>query len=143
MQFWEHQKNFFSFYRTCTKEVCQNYDLTQMEFDILMFLSNNPQFDTAAEIVRIRKLTKSHVSVAVNSLIQRNLLKPFHTDNNHKTVHLRLLPAARDIIQSGQQAQEQFRNRLFQGFSEEELQLFRDMTDRILHNASQKEDSHL
>ena len=45
MQFWEHQKNFFSFYRTCTKEVCQNYDLTQMEFDILMFLANNPQFD--------------------------------------------------------------------------------------------------
>ena len=62
MQFWEHQKIFFSFYRTCTKEVCQNYDLTQMEFDILMFLANNPQFDTAAEIVRIRKLTKSHVS---------------------------------------------------------------------------------
>ena len=30
-----------------------------------------------------------------------------------------------------------------QGFSEEELQLFRDMTDRILHNVSQKEDSHL
>ena len=112
MQFWEHQKNFFSFYRTCTKEVCQNYDLTQMEFDILMFLANNPQFDTAAENVRIRKMTKSQ-------------------------------DTARDIIQSGRQAQEQFRDQLFQGFSEEELQLFRDMTDRILHNASQKEDSHL
>lgn len=136
MQFWEHQKIFLSFYRTCTKEVCQNYDLTQMEFDILMFLANNPQFDTAAEIVRIRKLTKSHVSVAVKSLIQRNLLKPFHKENNHKTVHLELLPAAQDIIRDGRQAQEQFRDQLFQGFSEEELQLFRELTDRILQNAA-------
>ena len=118
MQFWEHQKIFFPFTEPVLKR-------------------------SVRTTIRIRKLTKSHVSVAVNSLIQRNLLKPFHTDNNHKTVHLRLLPAARDIIQSGRQAQEQFRDQLFQGFSEEELQLFRDMTDRILHNASQKEDSHL
>ena len=36
--------------------------------DIIMFLHNNPHHNTAAEIVRIRKSTKSHVSSSLKKL---------------------------------------------------------------------------
>ena len=39
-----------------------------MEYDIIMFLHNNPHHNTAAEIVRIRKSTKSHVSSSLKKL---------------------------------------------------------------------------
>ena len=39
--------------------------LTQLEADILMFLANNPEYDTARDIVEKRRLAKSHVSVGV------------------------------------------------------------------------------
>ena len=32
---------------------------------ILLFLANNPEYDTASEIVRVRQLTKSHVSASI------------------------------------------------------------------------------
>ena len=35
--------------------VCEAYGLTRMEMDILLFLANNPAFDTARDIVE-RKL---------------------------------------------------------------------------------------
>ncbi|WP_417407599.1 hypothetical protein [Hominenteromicrobium sp.] len=46
MIFWERQKSLTAFYEACTKPVRDAYDLTQMQFNILMFLHNNPQFDT-------------------------------------------------------------------------------------------------
>ena len=71
MQFWTDQKLILSFYHHCTRPVCERFELTQAEFDILMFLTNNPEYDTAADIVRIRLLTKSHVSMAIKNLKKR------------------------------------------------------------------------
>lgn len=43
--------------------------------DIIMFLHNNPHHNTAAEIVRIRKSTKSHVSSSLKKLENKGLIK--------------------------------------------------------------------
>ena len=68
MHFWDKHKTITSYYELLSGEICDRYELTQMEYDILMFLYHNPQHNTAAEIVKIRKSTKSHVS---------NLLKEY------------------------------------------------------------------
>ena len=44
------------------------------EASIICFLKNNPQLDTAADIVEYKMLAKSHVSQAVESLIQKSML---------------------------------------------------------------------
>ena len=46
-----------------------------MEYDILMFLHNNPQHNTAADIVKIRKSTKSHVSTSLKNLENKGLVE--------------------------------------------------------------------
>ena len=58
MYFWDKHKTIISYYELLSGAVCDRYELTQMEYDILMFLHNNPQNNTAAEIVKIRKSTK-------------------------------------------------------------------------------------
>ena len=68
MYFWDKHKTITSYYELLSGEVCDRYGLTQMEYDILMFLHNNPQHNTAAEIVKIRKSTKSHVSTSLKDL---------------------------------------------------------------------------
>lgn len=40
----------------------ERYRLTQLEMDILLFLANNPEHDTARDMVELRHLAKSHVS---------------------------------------------------------------------------------
>ena len=68
MYFWDKHKTITSYYELLSGEVCDRYELTQMEYDILMFLHNNPQHNTAADIVKIRKSTKSHVSTSLKNL---------------------------------------------------------------------------
>ena len=92
-----------------------------MEYDILMFLHNNPQYDTATDIIKIRHLTKSHVSMALKNLEKRGLLQSFYAVDNKKSRHLRIMPSAADIVTAGEAAQQQFGHRLFQDFTEDEI----------------------
>jgi len=43
MFFWDQHKTITSCYELFTRKVCDRYQLTQMEYDILMFLHNNPK----------------------------------------------------------------------------------------------------
>lgn len=131
----ENQKVISAFYQRISSPVCEKYGLTQMEYNILMFLSGNPQHDTAAEITKIRLLTKSHVSVALKQLEQKALVKRTHLDSNRKTVHLSLTAAAQPIIAEGLSVQTAFRSKLFQDFSDAELEQFRILFSRICGNA--------
>lgn len=36
-------------YTVSLEPVCKQYNLTRMELDILLFLANNPQYDSAKE----------------------------------------------------------------------------------------------
>ena len=56
------------------RDLCETYHLTMTEASIICFLKNNPQLDTAADIVEYKMLAKSHVSQAVESLIQKSML---------------------------------------------------------------------
>mgnify|MGYP002731780752 FL=1 len=75
MYFWDKHKTITSYYELLSGEVCDRYGLTQMEYDILMFLHNNPHHNTAAEIVKVRKSTKSHVSTSLKKLENKGLVE--------------------------------------------------------------------
>ena len=48
-------------YQTIMAPVCEKYGLTATELIVLMFLANNPDCDTASDIVARRRLKKSAV----------------------------------------------------------------------------------
>lgn len=135
MQLFENLNLLKSAYAACVKPVCRKYELTRMEFDIVMFLENNPEYDTAADIVRIRRFTKSHVSAALKSLSARGLLETCFRDGNRKSIHLRLLPETTPIIQDGHAAQKRYCDTLFDGFSDSEFALTQIIFQRICSQA--------
>ncbi len=61
-------RNILKYYDSLRRRVCKQHSLSQTEFDVLAFLGNNPGLDTARDIVELRLLPKSNVSVAVESL---------------------------------------------------------------------------
>jgi len=124
-------------YTMTVAPVCEKYGLTYMEFTVLMFLANNPQFDTAAEIVKYRHLTKSHVSMSVRSLQERGLIKGEYREPNRRTIHLSVLEAAAPIVLDGREAQRAFGDVLFSGFSKQESARFTEFMDRIDKNIAE------
>lgn len=121
-------------YMKLLEPILREYDLTRMEVGILLFLANNPQIDTASQMVSIRRLTKSHVSSAVARLADLGYLERFYEGCNQKTVHLRLLPTAYPIVTAGRACQQQFREFLIQGISEEEKEQLIFLLEKVKAN---------
>jgi len=130
-----------SLYEQAVMPVCKAYGLTYMEFTVLMFLQNNPKYDTAAQIVRIRRLSKSHVSVSVKSLQEKGLVKGVYHPGNKKTLHLLLTEAANPVVEAGIKAQMEFGAMLVRDFTPEEVKQLQYLTDKIHANMNQEDNS--
>lgn len=135
MYFWDKHKTITSYYEVLSGEVCDRYDLTQMEYDILMFLHNAPQHNTAADIVKIRKSTKSHVSTSLKSLENKGLIKRIQSKDNKKHIEIVLLDKAKLIVAEGMDAQKQFAHNVLSGLTDEEKNMCINVFDKICNNA--------
>lgn len=80
-----------------------------------MFIYNNPEYNTAADIVRIRKSTKSHVSTSLKVLEDRGFIERRIDKDNKKHVTIHLLQLANEVIEDGIWAQKEFAQDMFEG----------------------------
>lgn len=130
----EDMRRIIRLYDSMLKPVCQDHDLVPLEATIISFLHNNPGKDTAADIVEYRMLSKSNVSTAVESLIQKGLLLRKQDQEDRRKIHLSITPEARPITQEIEAVREAFRKNLFRGFSEGEQALFAAFQQRLAEN---------
>lgn len=142
MYFWDKHKTITSYYELLSGEVCDRYGLTQMEYDILIFLHNNPQQNTAAEIVKIRKSTKSHVSTSLKKLENKGLVEKIQSENNKKHIEIVLLDQAKLIVEAGTDVQKQFAQTVLSGLTVEEKQMCIRIFDKICNNAEENLRKH-
>ncbi len=135
MHFWDQHKLITYYYESLSKSICEKYNLTKMEYDILMFLYNNPQFNTAADIVKVRKSTKSHVSIALKDLEKKGMIERRQNPNNKKIIEIFLLEKAKKISDEGMNLQKKLMHNLLDGFSDDEKKICKIMFDKIAANA--------
>lgn len=114
--------------------LCQQWEITKNELDVLLFLHNNPEFDRSSDIVLHRGMTKSHVSLSVANLERREFLTRREDPNDRRAVHLGLTDAALPIIQAGQELQRTFFTQMFSGISREESALWQQLMERVCRN---------
>ena len=135
MHFWDEHKTITRYYEIKVSGVCEKYQLRQLEYDILMFIYNNPEYNTAADIVRIRKSTKSHVSISLKVLEDRGFIERRVDKDNKKHVTIHLLQLANEVIEDGIWAQKEFAQDMFEGLSEEEIKVFMNVFQKVYENA--------
>lgn len=116
------------------KPVCDQYNLAPIEAAIIGFLCNFPSRDTAADIVELRMLSKSNVSQAVESLIQKSLLQRRQDTEDRRRIHLSLTPESKPIMRAIEIVCDDFREQIFRGFTEEEKQQLVRFNERIAEN---------
>ena len=121
-------------YDSVTEPVCKKYNISHNELDVLLFLANNPEFDTATDVIRMRKINKSTVSIAVRMLSDNEYVVSEFVDGNHRSQHLTVQDSANDIIVDGRAAQEQFFRILTEGFTADELDDLKRKFDRVTDN---------
>lgn len=94
--------------------------LNRTERDSLLFLYNNPDCDTARDIVEYRMIPKANVSQAVESLITKGYLERTACTSDRRRVHLCLTPSGQAAAAKLKESQTRFSEALFDGLSQEE-----------------------
>ena len=100
-------------YTAVCKPLCQTLKLPQTAFDILLFLANNPAYQTAADIVEVRKIKANLVSVNVDKLVRDGNLTREPMPGDRRQTRLLCTEKAQPIILQGRQLQSAFLQRLF------------------------------
>ena len=121
-------------YEKYLEDVQVKYQLSHIEIAIIGFLYNNPEKDTAADIVERRMLPKGNVSAGVETLVQKELLIRRQDQADRRKIHLSLLEKAIPIIREIDEINQNFREQIFKNFSEEELKNYEAMNELLLKN---------
>ncbi|MBS7007379.1 MarR family winged helix-turn-helix transcriptional regulator [Anaerostipes sp.] len=126
-----YANHFKHLYRQSFQPLSEQYGLSQLEIDILLFLRNNPEHNTAKDISSMRGFAKSNVSKAVESLRVQGYLSSFQDPDNRKVHRLTLCSDMEDRIISLSVCQEQCFALLLDGFTAEERCMLQRFFDRI------------
>lgn len=122
-------------YNLFSKPICRKFGLTQTGFDILMFLSSNPEYSTAKEISILRGLQETIISVNVARLVEEGYLERQSDASDRRWVHLKCTEKADAVIQKGREMQDYFLWQMQEGLTEEELKVHNHCLETIAANA--------
>lgn len=121
-------------YQAILTPICIKYEMTHAELITLLFLAGNPELNTATDVVKGRRLTKSAVSMAVRSLEDKGFVTGEFIGGNHRSIHLKLCDKAKNVISEGQKAQNEFYDILTNGFSDVEKENLKNYFQRLSFN---------
>lgn len=99
-------------YSALCKPLCQELELTQTAFDILMFLANNPDHRSARDIVELRHIKANLVSVNVDRLVREGYLLRQPVEGDRRRTDLVCTAKAQPVVQRGRAMQEEFFEKL-------------------------------
>ena len=139
-EFWQGLRGMLKLYEKMLKRVCTVHDLAVTEADILGFLKNNPEKDTAADISELKMLSKGAVSKAVDSLIGKGLLSREQDKQDRRKIHLKITPEATSVIKDITKVQNDYWDIMFEGFSEEEYRTYEKLRSRHFENVKRAEE---
>lgn len=128
-------------YSVICKPLCQEMKLPQTAFDILMFLSNNPQYKTARDIVEVRKIKANLVSINVDKLVKEGYLERREVAGDRRKTELVCTSQADSIVEKGRLVQKDFKDTLFNNMDDsmkeilfKGMEIMEDNLDRILED---------
>lgn len=130
----EFAQKFNLAYNAMCKPLCQQIKLPQTAFDILMFFANNPQYQTARDVVEIRKLKANLVSVNVDKLVCEGYLERHAAPDDRRKTLLLCTQKAQSIIEQGRAVQELFRERLLENTDEQSREIFFHIIETMEQN---------
>lgn len=119
----------------CTRRyapLAQAHGLSMREIHVLLFLANNPGYDTARDIVEYRGISKSQVSQAVDFLVEMDYLARTPDREDRRLLHLSITPAGLPVARQAQAIQEQCTLAMLSGLTAEQQAQFLSLWDIVL-----------
>ena len=108
-------------YENTLLEAAQKVGLTLPEADVLCFLRENPEFDTARDVALYRDVSRAYVSKAVELLAEKDYLAIRQDKNDRRLQHLEITNKATQVAETLHKAQFEFYDTVTMNLSQDEI----------------------
>ena len=126
--------NSLELYESLCQPVCRNCNLPQTALDILLFLANNPEYDTARDICQVRGIKANLVSFHVEKLVQEEYLQREPVPGDRRQVKLLLTEKSQTVVEQGRAVQQNYREILTAHITPSDMEVFGRCMDTIRQN---------
>lgn len=112
----------------------KKYNLTITEIRILLFLAMNENKNTARDMAEDIMIAKSHISISVESLVNKAIIIKIPDKKDKKKMHLVICDNKKYIIEEILERQENLTNSITQGLTTEEVKELRRLLEKVRIN---------
>lgn len=120
-QVYTHSRLLLDAYAGIMRPLGAELNMAQTAVDILMFLANNPGYDTAKDICTMRHLKPGIVSFHVENLVQEGYLERQNVPGDRRKCRLVCTEKAASIIEKGRALQAKFMRQMTKGLEKEKI----------------------
>jgi DNA-binding MarR family transcriptional regulator len=121
-------------YNSIAEKACLKFKMNRTCYDILIYLGNHPEEDTARSLVEKRMIKKAMASVAIDQLCRMELLIRYTGKNDRRIQHLKLTEKAAPVTEYGIGVQQRFQEKLISVLSPKEMNIYEELSNRIEEN---------
>ncbi len=116
----------------------QEYGLRPVELDILFFLDMQKGVDTARELIRIRHLSKAHISKSVDNLRKRGFITLMEDGEDHRLMHIRCTERAKEAAARVRSVYQECQNIVMKDITAEEYRQMEIVLGKISRNVERE-----
>ena len=120
-QVYTHSRLLLDAYAGIMRPLSAELNMAQTAVDILMFLANNPGYDTAKDICTMRHLKPGIVSFHVEKLVQEGYLERQNVPGDRRKCRLVCTEKGAPIIEKGRALQAKFMRKMTKGLEKEQI----------------------
>lgn len=119
------------------EEVLKRYKLRKIDVEILIFLNNEKNSDTAKDIARTGMFTKGHISQSIKHMKELGLVEVKQDKNDLRVQHIKLKKSAKKVLDDMTVIKADIEKSVFAGVSDEERQIMQNIMKKIYVNISE------
>ena len=114
--------------------IARRYGLSMREINVVLFLANNPGYDTARDITEYRGISKSQVSQAVELLVELSYLTRTPDPDDRRLLHLALTEEGLALARECKAVQARCGQELLEGMTEDQVRQLQELWDMVRAN---------
>jgi DNA-binding MarR family transcriptional regulator len=118
--------------------VMKKYNLKKIEIEILYFISQCGEHNTAKDIAKVQYISKAHISNSIEDLSNKKYISVLGDSTDRRYFHLSVTESARPVIEDIEKVREHLLSILFHNITEEESEFLLRISKKIVDNISEE-----
>jgi MarR family 2-MHQ and catechol resistance regulon transcriptional repressor len=120
------------------ENLIKKYNLKKIEIEILYFISQCGDHNTAKDIANDQYISKAHISNSIDDLYRKKYITVLGDKCDRRCIHLNITDLAKPVIEEIEIVRRRLIEILFRNISEEERNMMYHISQKIVKNISEE-----